>query len=516
MILMNQVLRILIIDDNPGDRALVIRELRREFPQFQAQEIREASGFASAVAAGEFDLVITDYQLGWSTGLEVLQTIKQHYPNCPVIMFTNTGSEEIAVQAMKSGLDDYVLKLPNRYIRIPAAVRVALERLQIKQRATLLEIRLQGLLNQLKVGIFRTYPDGNFIECNPAFLQLLGLDSLSQASSMNLLNIRKYYSILQELPSPQQQEQEIQLQRADGRFIWVGLSIALNIIEGQIVLDGLIEDITSRKQAEIEIQQLNQTLEERVRERTAELEVVNQELVQTNQKIAVSNQDLEAFAYSISHDLREPLHIIQGFASILLQDKQDMESNLEDELDYLQRIIASTRQADMLIQDLLTYSRLSLTEVPLQSLNLSSLITEIIRGLKLTQQALVEVEEPLAEVIGNRTILIQVITNLLTNAIKFVVPGVQPRLRIWTEKLNKSVRLWVEDNGIGIEKKYQKRIFNVFERLHSYDVYPGSGIGLAIVRKGAERMGGQVGLESEPGQGSRFWIDLPIAIDINS
>ncbi|MDZ8026458.1 MAG: ATP-binding protein [Nostoc sp. DedQUE11] len=509
---MTQVLRILIIDDNPGDRALVMRELRREFPQLQAQEIREAAGFASAIAAGEFDLVITDYQLGWSTRLEVLHTIKQQYPNCPVIMFTNTGSEEIAVEAMKSGLDDYVLKSPNRYIRIPSAVRVALERVQIKQRATLLEIRLQGLLNQLKLGIFRTHPDGNFIECNPAFLELLGLDSLSQASAMNLLNIPEYYLVLQQLPPPQHQEQEIQLQRADGSLIWVELSIALNTVDGQQVLDGLIEDITFRKQAEIEIQQLNLTLEERVRERTAELEVANRDLTQTNQLLAVANQDLEAFTYSISHDLREPLRAIQAFGSILLEN-QDKQSDLENQQNYLQRIIASTQQADKLVQDLLEYSRLSRTEVPLRAVNLSLLMTQILRQLELelTQlQTRVQIEEPLAEVTANPTILIQVITNLLTNAIKFVAPGVQPQLRIWTEKRNGLVRLWVQDNGIGIEETYQERIFNVFERLHSSEVYPGSGIGLAIVRKGVKCMNGQVGVESQPGEGSRFWLDLPI------
>ncbi|MDZ8187714.1 MAG: ATP-binding protein [Nostoc sp. ChiSLP02] len=513
---MTQVLRILIIDDNPGDRALVIRELRREFPQLQAQEIREAASFARAVVADEFDLVITDYQLGWSTGLEVLHTIKQQYPNCPVIMFTNTGSEEIAVEAMKSGLDDYVLKLPNRYIRVATAVRFALERRQIKQRATLLEIRLQGLLNQLKLGIFRTYPNGNFIESNPAFLELLGLDSLSQASTTNLLNIPAYYSRLQQLPPPQHQEEEIQLQRADGRLIWLELSIALNTVEEQQVLDGLIEDITLRKQAEIEVQQLNLTLEERVTERTAELEIANRDLAQTNQLLAMANQDLEAFTYSISHDLREPLRAIQGFGSILLEN-QNTQSDLQNQQNYLQRIIASAQQADRLVQDLLEYSHLSRTEVPLRAINLSLLMRQILKQLELEltqRQARVQIEEPLAEVMGNPTILIQVISNLLTNAIKFVAQGVQPELRIWTQKHNKFIRLWVQDNGIGIEERYQKRIFNVFERLHSYETYPGSGIGLAIVRKGVERMGGEVGVESQLGQGSRFWIDLPVVNDL--
>ncbi|MBW4614374.1 MAG: response regulator [Desmonostoc vinosum HA7617-LM4] len=514
---MTQEIRILVIDDNPSDRALVIRQLQREFSQLHIQEIREPEGLAQAVAEGKFDLVITDYQLRWSNGLEVLHTIKQRYPNCPVIMFTNTGSEEIAVEAMKSGLDDYVLKLPNRYIRIPAAVKVALERAEIKRRATLLEIRLQGLLNQLKVGIFRAYSDGSFIECNRAFLELLGVDSLTQASSMNLLNIQEYYRMLQKQPSPQQQEDELQLHRADGTLIWVALSTTLNQIEGEQVLDGLIEDITARKQTDIELQQLNQTLEERVKERTAQLEAANRDLAETNKKLELANQDLEAFAYSISHDLQEPLRAIQGFSSVLLENQRE-QFNLERQQNYLQYIITSTQQADKLIQDLLTYSRLSRTEMPLQPINLSLLIAEILRQLELEfrqQQASVQVAEPLAEVMGNRTVLIQVITNLLTNAIKFVAPGVPPQVQVWTEKKNELIRLWVVDNGIGIEAKYQKNIFNVFERLHGSEVYPGTGIGLAIVRKGVERMGGQVGVESQPRQGSQFWIDLPIATDIN-
>jgi signal transduction histidine kinase len=130
---------ILVIDDNPTDRLLIIRELEREFTELRVTEIINTKVFAQAMDQGGFDVVITDYQLGWSDGLTVLKQLKSRYPECPVIMFTNSGNEEIAVEAMKSGLDDYIIKAPNRYIRVPTAVRLALERAEWRQKAKRLQ-----------------------------------------------------------------------------------------------------------------------------------------------------------------------------------------------------------------------------------------------------------------------------------------------------------------------------------------------------------------------------------------
>lgn len=491
------ILRVLVIDDNQGDRVLIIRELEREFEQLQTQEILDQNDFDRAMAAGGFNVVVTDYQLQWTTGLDILCSIKQRYPTCPVIMFTSSGNEEIAVEAMKAGLDDYVIKASGRYIRLAASVQVALERAEIRRRASLLEIRLQRLLNRLNVGVFRSNAAGELLECNPAYLNLLGADSIANAETLQPLNLQEIY---QQLLSVPQQQQEIQLQRMDETLIWVFLNVAIDAIEDEPVVDGLIEDITARKQAELQLRQLNEQLEERVRERTARLEA--------------ANRDLEEFAYSISHDLREPLRGIQGFAQVLLENAAEPLSVTQQE--YLNRIYNSTQRAEQLIEDLLTYSRLGQAELSLQSVNLSLLISRILTQLRpelRQRQAQVYVEEPLAEVAGNSVLLMQVITNLLTNAIKFVAVGVQPQVRIWTEEIRNAdsslmIRLWVADNGIGIDPEAHQRIFNPFVRLHGEETYPGSGIGLAIVRKGVERLGGRVGVESVLGQGSRFWIEF--------
>ncbi|MDY6785959.1 MAG: PAS domain-containing protein [Cyanobacteriota bacterium] len=243
-----------------------------------------------------------------------------------------------------------------------------------------------------------------------------------------------------------------------------------------------------------QIQRYTAELEERVRQRTAQLQDINQEL--------------ESFTYSVSHDLRAPLRALQGFATALLEDYGDRFDDLGR--DYAQRLVIAAQQMEQLIQDLLNYSRISRAELRLKSVDLLATIGEAMAQLETPierSQGQIRVEKPLAPMYGNRAILLQVIANLLSNAVKFVAPGTQPRIRLWTEVKNQRVRLWVEDNGIGIHQEYSDRIFRVFERLHGNETYPGTGIGLAIVRKGMERLGGNSGFESIPGEGSRFWIE---------
>lgn len=249
-----------------------------------------------------------------------------------------------------------------------------------------------------------------------------------------------------------------------------------------------------------QLQEYATQLEQRVTERTAQLEETNREL--------------EAFTYSVSHDLRAPLRTIQGFANALLEDCGE---TIEDDCrNYVNSILDDAVQMNRLISDLLDYSRLTHTQINLQPTDLDEVVAAALKQLTASiqeQQVQLRVASPLPHVIAHPSTLVQVIANLISNAIKFMAPGTHPQIDIFATHERQDnqgwMRLWIVDNGIGIAPEHQDRIFRVFERLHGAERYPGTGIGLAIVRKGLDRMGGRVGVESQLGQGSRFWIALP-------
>jgi signal transduction histidine kinase len=256
-----------------------------------------------------------------------------------------------------------------------------------------------------------------------------------------------------------------------------------------------------------------QTSEASLREAEARLRLYNEDLERTvkqrTAKLQEALSELETYSYSVSHDLRAPLRAMQGYAQVL-------EEELPEKIGpqgkaYLDRIINASNRMDKLIQDVLSFSKLARVETNSEPVNLEKLIRDMIQEYPAlgARNSQIEIVTPLPRVSAPLALLSQCLSNLLDNAVKFVPNGAAARVRIRAETVGKDVRLWVEDNGIGIAREYHERIFGVFERIPTDRAYSGTGIGLAIVRKAAGRMGGSVGVESEPGKGSRFWILLP-------
>lgn len=268
--------------------------------------------------------------------------------------------------------------------------------------------------------------------------------------------------------------------------------------DGQIIGIGeVVQDITEARQAAHRVHQLNAELEERVEQRTRQL--------------SDANAELEAFSYTIAHDLRAPLRHMHSLSDALMDDYAGgLDATGQD---YLRRIANAAMRMDALIQDLLAYARLGKDQLHLHTVDLERSVSDVLQELAPVledAQAVVDVQRPLGAVLAHRGTLEQVLANLVSNAVKFVAPGVRPHVSVRSESRGARLRLrlWVEDNGIGIEPRHAQRIFRVFERLHTHEAYPGTGIGLAIVKKSIEWMGGAAGVESEPGRGSRFWIEL--------
>jgi signal transduction histidine kinase len=235
-------------------------------------------------------------------------------------------------------------------------------------------------------------------------------------------------------------------------------------------------------------------LEDLVQERTTEL----------RRNVA----ELEAFSYSLTHDLRAPLRAMQSFSEMVTQDYGEKLGS--EGKDLLARIATAAARMDRLIQDVLACTRISREEITLMRIDPETLIRNVVRERPEWQEprAEVRIESPLHPVLAHDASLTQCVTNFLDNAVKFVHRGEKPRVRIHTELIEDRVRLWVEDNGIGIDPAARHRLFRMFQKLHGKDQYEGTGIGLAIVQKAVARMGGEVGVESEPGLGSRFWLQL--------
>lgn len=301
--------------------------------------------------------------------------------------------------------------------------------------------------------------------------------------------------------------EDLPLQTKDGRKIEVEFVCNVYRAGNKNVIQCNIRDITARKSSEERLSHDATEVRLAARILKTHAEDLEQKVVIRTLELQRTINELEAFSYTISHDLRAPLRAMQGYSHALLEDFADKWG--AEERGLLIRINKAAERLDVLIQDLLTYSKVAKGHQAIAPVDLDRLMQDILIGYPTFQDLATnfEVQRPLDAVLGHESGLTQVISNLLANAVKFVSPDRPQRIRIWTEAKEFTVRLWIEDNGIGIDSENHARIFKMFEQVDGKK-FEGTGMGLAIAVKGVEGMQGSIGLESRLGVGTKVWIEL--------
>lgn len=254
---MEENIRVMLADDNPDDRTLVIRELDKEFNDIDVEEIRNQEELDLAFKKDDFDIVITDYRLRWTDGIEILKEVRERWGDCPVVMFTGTGNEEVAVQAMKAGLDDYVVKSPKHFVRLTATVRSVLENMRIKEEKKEAQDLYKRLFNDVPIGLYSVDQEGNIIAVNDAMVEMMNYPDKKELLGVNAKDTyvddkdrEKYINDLKK--NGYIKDFESRVITYDGGEIWVNNNArAIKDEEGKIsYIEGSMKDITERKKVE--------------------------------------------------------------------------------------------------------------------------------------------------------------------------------------------------------------------------------------------------------------------------
>jgi PAS domain S-box-containing protein len=479
--------RILLVDENAQDRALAATVLSQHLPQARLNEVEHAADFARALGGGRFDILISEFHLSWSDGHRLLSAVRDSHPEIPVLFFCANAEVQEVVEAMKGGVADFLFKTSTGYLRLPQAVEEAVELARQRRLVARSEPWLQTLLDRANVGVFRSTLDERLIESNPALLRLLGVNSVQDALRVDLpapyFRSEGRDNLLARLSEQGElQSREVEVRRPDGSSVWLSLTeILLLDVDGDIVIDVLVQDVSHHQEG-------HKALEQKVvgLERT--------------------NARLGEFASIASHELQEPLRMVEKYGEIVAAGGSTKLT--KDQREALEFVRGGARRMRRLVEDLLQFSRLETEARAFEACDCNSLVEEAANNLlAAVEESGARIErEGLPTVLGDRVQLVQLLQNLIANAVKFRGDA-PPEVHVSAKRKDNEWVFSVADNGIGIDPERTPEIFKLFHRLHPE--LPGTGIGLALCQRIVERHGGRIWVESQPGQGSTFFFTLP-------
>ncbi|MBU4263555.1 MAG: PAS domain S-box protein [Proteobacteria bacterium] len=534
---MNSSMRILHLEDDFNDAELVRTALEEGGYRLDVACVETKADFIAALADNEYDIILADYMLPSFDGLSALAIAQEKTPEVPFIFVSGVMGEELAIDTLKNGATDYVLK--QRMSRLAPAVCRALKEANelIKRNRAEQELKkyheqleelvrertaeLSSTIDQLKheicerrraekerekteeqfrllvegvmdYAIFMIDPAGRVLSWNEGAERIKGYradeifgrhfssfyteEDVKQGKPANHLKIADEQGSY---------EEDSLMVRKDGSQFWANVVItALRDEAGRLRgFSKVIRDISERRRAE-------------------------EKLRTTADELARSNAELTRFAAIVAHDLQEPLRVIDGFINLLARRYQGRLDEKADE--FIGFTVEGVKRMQQLIKDLLEYSKVGTRGTILETVDFSAAVDKAVLNLQAAVRDInaVITRDSLPTLMANASLISRLFQNLIGNALKF--HGKEPmQVHISAEQKENRWILSVRDNGIGIEPKYAETIFGMFQRLHTTREYPGTGIGLAVCKRIVEHHGGEIWLESEPGKGSTFYFTSP-------
>jgi PAS domain S-box-containing protein len=495
---------ILLADDNSDMRGYLRRILKQ---RYEVHAVPDGAAALELARSQPVDLVLTDVMMPRMDGFQLLRCLRgdARTRSIPIILLSARAGEESRVEGLDAGADDYLIKpftVRELLARVDAHLRMARMR---RESAALLESerRFRSMADCAPVMMWTSGVNRNCDYFNKGWLDFRGRTLEEEVAGCWTAGVhpdeaaRVLARWEEAAVGRTSSELEFRLRRHDGQYRWVAGSVAARQSRDGEFLGYVLScvDIDDRKRVQQEIRLLNSQLEERVRQRTAQIEAANKEL--------------EAFSYSVSHDLRAPLRHVGAFLELL-------EDHIGGGLDekghhYFDTVKDSARQMGKLIDDLLRFSRTGRIEMRHARIGTAELVGQVQRELapSIEDRKVVWTVKPLPEVTADAALLKQVFVNLFDNAIKYTGTREEAAIEIGCREEGQEWIFYVQDNGVGFDMRYAHKLFSVFQRLHGKGEFEGTGIGLANVRRIVGRHGGRTWAEGAVDQGATFYFSLP-------
>ena len=490
------LINIFLLEDNPGDRRLIQEALKEGGAnRFNLDWADRLSSGLEKLSAQRPDAIILDLSLPDSRGLETFARVYAQTPDVPIVVLTGLKDEELALQAVRTGAQDYLVKNEAVGGTLVRALLYGIER----HRAEAARAHLAAIVESSQDAIFSKSCEGVIQSWNRGAEELFGYTAAEiVGQSVSLLappdRLPEVESFLHRIRRGERVESHETVRvHKDGKPIDVSVTISPIMDPRRRVIGAatIARDITERKQAEEKITNLNASLKRRVAQ------------------LVAANQELETLSYSISHDLRAPLRAMDGFCHALAEeyaDKLDAEAK-----DYIERVRAATQRMDQLVEGILSLSRTARCELKRTTVDVSALAQSVALELEHCNpgRQVEFIVAPGLVVNADANLLRSLLENLLGNAWKFTSKHAQARVELGTVHQDGETVCFVRDNGAGFDSTYARQLFRPFHRLHSSAEFPGTGIGLAIVKSIVQRHGGRVWAEGEVEKGATFFFTLP-------